>query len=372
MWSTRRIPDLSRASGRGAHLSARAVGTEIASLASSAGGSWQAVAPTPSGAGVDYGTWSTAPPEGLEGEYRLDLRGADMGGHVAQSTQNVWRDAVDTLAPRLSVTRVDDEYEFSWWTKNMPVYRYTTVAEDYNLDVNSFRSPCGGSTVAEREYYQTPAYVALAGEPPLYRLRTECVIPLPGYVGANFRTPGIAQGLAISGTLVYVADGSAGVEIVDVSDPRVEPEQVGRYGDMDGARALSILVESTPPTTTLRSPRITSLGMTTHTPALPLSSTLHPPSSNLYSPSSILSPLAPTAVVTHHVTPTGAGGCTTWADACDLQTALTTATWGDEIWVAEGTVHPHDGPHAHHCLHAQQRRRALRRLHDHRDAALPA
>lgn len=313
---------------------------EISFLSSSAAGVWQAAAPTPSGEGVDYGTWSTTPPEGLEGEYRLDLRGADVGGHVAQSTQNVWRGAVDTLAPRLSVTQVDDTYEFSWWTKNMPVYRYTTVAEDYNLDVNSFRSPCGGSAIAEYEYYQTPAYVALAGEPQLYRLRTECVSPLPGYVGANFRTSGIAQGLAISGTLLYVADGSAGVEIVDVSDLLVEPERVSRYRDMDGARALSIMVKPTPPTTTLLAPRITVLAPTSQTlPVRPgaLSDQATSTSPTLLRPTVIN---APTAGITHHVTLTGTGACTTWADACDLQTALATATWGDEIWVAQGVYTP--------------------------------
>ncbi|RPJ00918.1 MAG: DUF11 domain-containing protein, partial [Chloroflexi bacterium] len=44
----------------------------------------------------------------------------------------------------------------------------------------------------------------------------------------------------------------------------------------------------------------------------------------------------------YYVKPTasGAANCQTWADACDLQTALTTASSGDEIWVAAGTHKP--------------------------------
>ena len=41
-----------------------------------------------------------------------------------------------------------------------------------------------------------------------------------------------------------------------------------------------------------------------------------------------------------YVTPSGAGNCASWAAACGLQTALTTAVSGDEIWVATGTYKP--------------------------------
>ena len=41
-----------------------------------------------------------------------------------------------------------------------------------------------------------------------------------------------------------------------------------------------------------------------------------------------------------YVTPGAGGGCTAWADACDLQSALALAQAGDEIWVAAGLYKP--------------------------------
>ncbi|PKN90958.1 MAG: hypothetical protein CVU44_21875 [Chloroflexi bacterium HGW-Chloroflexi-6] len=42
-----------------------------------------------------------------------------------------------------------------------------------------------------------------------------------------------------------------------------------------------------------------------------------------------------------YVTPDGTGNCSSWASACNLQTALGNAVSGDEIWVAAGTYIPH-------------------------------
>ncbi len=45
----------------------------------------------------------------------------------------------------------------------------------------------------------------------------------------------------------------------------------------------------------------------------------------------------------YYVTPDGAGNCSSWETACSLQTALTAADSGDEIWVAAGTYKPTTG-----------------------------
>ena len=54
-----------------------------------------------------------------------NLRGADAAGHVNSNTASiqVWSGEIDTLAPRLTMTR----------TAVSGGYRYTTTAEDYNL-----------------------------------------------------------------------------------------------------------------------------------------------------------------------------------------------------------------------------------------------
>jgi uncharacterized repeat protein (TIGR02543 family) len=42
-----------------------------------------------------------------------------------------------------------------------------------------------------------------------------------------------------------------------------------------------------------------------------------------------------------YVKPGGTGNCSSWSTACELQTALTGADSGDEVWVAAGTYKPH-------------------------------
>ena len=58
---------------------------------------------------------------------------------------------------------------------------------------------------------------------------------------------------------------------------------------------------------------------------------------------SVASPARAAGVLYAKPAATGTGDCSSWANACDLQTALTSAASGDEIWVAAGTHKPTSG-----------------------------
>nr|MBC8449122.1 PD40 domain-containing protein [Chloroflexota bacterium] len=174
---------------------------------------WQLAAVTWSGEWLDQTRWTAALPAGLEGYYRLDLRAADTAGHLIPANADAWRGDVDTLAPRLALTRT---------AASSLSYRYTTAAQDFNLTEDGFRSPCGAGVVTSRGYFDTAWYQALSqGQDRLYDLNATCdlsVYATQSEVGA-YDTPGLAQGVAVSGTVAYVADGAAGLYLVDISDP---------------------------------------------------------------------------------------------------------------------------------------------------------
>jgi subtilisin-like proprotein convertase family protein len=188
--------------------------TEIHALAA---GGWQAASLI--GTGTRLAVWDAQPPSGLEGSYRFDVRGEDCYGLVDTSVrrQGVWRGEVDTLAPRVTLTRT---------LRNGRLY-YTATATDYNLSETGFASPCGMGVISEREPFASPWYLALAGPTAtgndrLYRLTASCAMqaqPSLTEVGA-YDTPGLAQGVAISGTYAYVADGYGGLRVVDIANPQ--------------------------------------------------------------------------------------------------------------------------------------------------------
>ncbi len=203
-----------------------------------ANGGWQIVAPLQNGAGVASTTWNTNPPAGLEGAYRMDLRGWDLAGHNSQATNTgVWLGEVDTTGPRLTVTStvVDDT-----------TYRYTTLAQDFNLTETGFNSPCGAGVVSDYSTFNAPWYQPYAGGVErLYEITAECEVSayaMQNEVGA-VDTAGLAQGVATADNLVYVADGEGGLQIVDVSNPSV-PVIVGQI-DSDAA-AKDVAVSSYP------------------------------------------------------------------------------------------------------------------------------
>ena len=198
---------------------------EVQALAQSG---WQATTLSPSGGvGVPLVNWNSLAPAGVEGSYRVDVRGGDMAGHLDNSTQSqgIWRGDVDTLAPRVSLAR----------TTVGALYHYTATAQDYNLLQQGFGSVCGAGVVTGREYFQAPWYTALSGQvttstQKLYRLTAACDLPnIPSLteVGA-YDTPGLAKRVVISGTYAYVADEWRGLRIVDISDP-LRPRSVSVY-----------------------------------------------------------------------------------------------------------------------------------------------
>ncbi|MEJ5309992.1 MAG: LamG-like jellyroll fold domain-containing protein [Anaerolineae bacterium] len=209
---------------------------EIQALAA---GGWQAV-DNLDGAGTRSAVWGTQPPFGLEGSYRFDVRGEDCYGLVDTSvrSQGAWRGEVDTLAPRVTITRT---------TVNGKL-RYTATAEDYNLVVPGFSSPCGAGVFTTREPFESPWYVALTGQRPngnerLYRLTATCDLAMPPSLveAGALNTPGLAQGVALSGNYAYVADGHGGLRVVDISNPQ-QPRLAGVYPLSGQALAVDVAV----------------------------------------------------------------------------------------------------------------------------------
>lgn len=181
---------------------------------------WQPAPVSPGSEGQPLAAWTAQVPAGLEGAYRLNLRGRDVAGHLDTSaeTQNWWQGEVDTLTPRLSLARQD------LGSAN----RFTASAQDFNLAEEGFDSPCGVGVVTERQDFSSAWYLALQGQQRLFQLETTCDVPyaqMQGEVGVS-DTPGLAQDVALLGGYAYVADRNGGLRIVDISDP-THPQSAG-------------------------------------------------------------------------------------------------------------------------------------------------
>ncbi|MBN1180206.1 MAG: tandem-95 repeat protein [Anaerolineae bacterium] len=209
--------------------------TEVAALNENR---WRAASLSASGAGAEQATWTAQVPAGLEGDYRVDLRGQDTANHTdnSGSSLGVWAPTVDTLAPRVTLTR----------TLVSGAYHYRMVAEDYNLTDEGLHAPCDVGVIVTSQYFQSPWYLALSAQTQernqrLYQLAAECEVPawmMPGLVG-SYDTPGLASGIALSGTTAYVADGEAGLQILDISNPAI-PRLVATFDTPDTALAVTL------------------------------------------------------------------------------------------------------------------------------------
>ncbi|HQJ10240.1 MAG TPA: tandem-95 repeat protein [Anaerolineae bacterium] len=238
---------------------------EVAALAQAG---WQVATLAQSGAGVKFSNWSAEVPDGVEGAFALDLRGADTAGHVsaADLAAQTWSGNLDTLAPRVALTL----------TVGGGKYRYTTVAEDFNLWRNGFSSPCGAGVVHKTDYFQSPWYLATVGQSSLankvYRLTADCTMAtvyglsevgawtarsvasnfaivdnqayvpsgalwrvslsnpaLPGVL-SSYNATGDGRGVVVVGNRAYIADGNLGLTVIDVSNPSATPGRLDTPG----------------------------------------------------------------------------------------------------------------------------------------------
>ncbi len=188
-----------------------------------------------SGAGVVETGWTAGAPAGLEGSYRLDLRGQDAAGHAGAPRLGAWEGGVDTLAPRLVLTRT---------VESTGAIHYLATAQDFNLEEAGFKSPCGVGVVSSRLAFDAPWYAELFGDDNrLNSLTADCTLPYfvtQSEVGA-YDTAGLANSVVVSGTLAYVADGAGGLQIVDIATPS-SPRLIGSLAAITSARGIDLAI----------------------------------------------------------------------------------------------------------------------------------
>lgn len=110
---------------------------EVADLANAG---WRAVSLS-----GEQANWSLPVPAGLEGAYRLDLRGVDAANpqHYSFNSQKATPiQTIDSLPPRVTLTRSKD----AWGN-----YFYRFVAQDLHLSKTGLSTPCGSDYFDETE-----------------------------------------------------------------------------------------------------------------------------------------------------------------------------------------------------------------------------
>lgn len=115
--------------------------------------------------------WTYTLTSGLEGHYQLGLRGIDNAGNAGLADQNLWSGLIDTLAPRVEITR----------TQTGGGYLITTVAQDFNLSEENFSSPCGDGVITERQNFTSPWYLARLAQDEtthqrLFQISSSCIV----------------------------------------------------------------------------------------------------------------------------------------------------------------------------------------------------
>ncbi len=129
---------------------------------------WREAQLSDTGSGL---TWSAPVLPGLEGPYRVDVRGWD-NFNLFDTSWNVdhqWSGVVDTLAPRITLQRtIDPDDQF--------LAHYTFTIEDSYLDESSIHQNVCDQITITREYFNSSWFLA-TGAPPnttLYRVSGTC------------------------------------------------------------------------------------------------------------------------------------------------------------------------------------------------------
>lgn len=128
-------------------------------------------------------SWTANVLPGLEGPYRVDVRGWDAFNHfeTSWSVDHQWSGVVDTLAPRLTYTMTmdpDDPY----------LAHYSFEVTDIYLDDTSIHQNICDNMVVTREYFNT-SWMLSMGVPPntrLYRLTGSCSSDIRTYSTTGF------------------------------------------------------------------------------------------------------------------------------------------------------------------------------------------
>lgn len=116
-------------------------------------------------------TWSAPVLPGLEGPYRVDVRGWDQFNHydTSRDVDHQWSGVVDTLAPRFKFERTIDPID-------PYLAHYTFSVEDTYLDESTIHQNLCDDIEVTREYFNTSWHLS-TGVPPnttLYRLSGTC------------------------------------------------------------------------------------------------------------------------------------------------------------------------------------------------------
>ncbi len=132
---------------------------------------WQTVNLAQSGASVATTTWDFTIPDGLEGYYQLDLRGADVLGNrndEQRSAYTHWQGLVDTAAPDVNMLVTYSGVGQSALTT------YSGLAEDFDLVTDGYAFPCALQP-DEQQMYASAWWDAISnGTPRLYQFTPSC------------------------------------------------------------------------------------------------------------------------------------------------------------------------------------------------------